>query len=165
MCVCVCVCVCVVRRQRFSMEYVFVKGKGVRLCETQRSQKRRFYIYCTQRWTLHVHIIPTIRWTWLISSSLKSRYNLVTKTQIITDTFLLITVDYLLSPTYRMLGEIDNETLLNGSIHYTLTTRGSKKIRFLFYCHQITSHSEMRLYSLTLVNKILSHERFIVFLT
>ena len=25
------------------------------------------------------------------------------------------------------------------------STRGSQKIRFLFYCHQITSHSEMRL--------------------
>jgi len=47
-----------------------------------------------------MYVIPTLRWTWLISSSPYSRYALLTHKQFTTDTFLFIYMDYLASLTY-----------------------------------------------------------------
>ena len=66
------------------------------LCAIQRKTERNSYRYCTHLWKPNVCIIPTLCWSWLVTSSTKYRYALVTKTntQFSTDTFLLIIMDY-----------------------------------------------------------------------
>jgi len=44
---------------------------------------------------MNIYVIPTLPWPWLISSSAKSQYALLTHKKFSTDTFLLIIMDYL----------------------------------------------------------------------
>jgi len=76
-----------------NMKYFFTERQKP-IC-VQFNVQRLSYRYCTHRWKINVCVIPTLRWTWLISSSPNSRYALLThKNLSLTHYFLLLWITY-----------------------------------------------------------------------